>query len=109
MGRTIPHVPNLALDDPLPLAAVVKEKETMIDIPRLIISDNEHTRALGIAGMQAVIETDVATGTYWAIVTDMDGMPAGPFKLTVGDLEVESRASAPCYQEVHEAIERRRR
>ena len=52
-------------------------------MPTLTIAVNEHTRSLGIAGMQAVIESEIATHTYSVLVVDMDG-------LTAEDLEVEA-------------------
>ena len=58
--------------------------------PKLTVADNEHTRALCIAGMKAVIEDTTENQTYWCVVHDLDGLPAGPYKLTAADLEVEA-------------------
>lgn len=61
----------------------------MSEKPKLVVADNEHTRALDIHGRQAVIEDEIARDTYWCVVYDLDGMPNGSYKLTTADLEVE--------------------
>jgi hypothetical protein len=53
------------------------------------VADNEHTRALGIAGHTVVIESEIATGTYSCLVCDLDGGYAGPYTLTADDLETD--------------------
>lgn len=60
----------------------------MSEKPTLIVKDTEHTRALGIAGMQAIIEGEFAKNTYSVLVLDMDGGPVGPYTLTSEQLEI---------------------
>jgi hypothetical protein len=60
------------------------------EAPTLVVKDTEHTRALCIAGMQAIIEGEIAKNTYSVLVLDMDGLPAGPYTLTSEDLEIDA-------------------
>lgn len=53
----------------------------------ITIADNKHTRQLCIAGMQAVIEREIAEHTYSVLVIDMDGLP-GPYTLIWADLDI---------------------
>jgi hypothetical protein len=53
------------------------------------VADNEHTRALGIAGMKTIILEEVAIHTYWCAVDRTGYDNYEQYQLTADDLEAD--------------------